>query len=336
MLTRPAAKMFYSVAGRTVLIEPFDDWSTLAVSNLFAGWFLTSIPNDTARAPDATIRIRCGVSPPPVPVGLTSFQIAHGGTCHTNNSIYYLELDGSLVVFGGNSPAEVDLWVKEPYEFKSAQVGHLLSHALSPALRRCHLFEIHSAGVVPPNRDLAIMFVGPSGSGKSTLTSLLAGCGWSYLSDDILLLRERGQNIEAQAFRRFFALTGETIAASKLQPTRFGQSSKERVIPQDHFSSSQIESAIPGAIVYPTVTREATSRIVPLTPQESMTRILRFCPWASFDRPTSAEHLRVLGRLANATSAFELLAGTDLLNEPKLAAELVLSCVEETAESYVS
>jgi hypothetical protein len=180
------------------------------------------------------------------------------------------------------------------------------------------------------------MFVGPSRSGKSTLTSLLASCGWSYLSDDILLLRESGQNIEALAFRRFFALTEETITAAKLQPTRFGQSAKERVIPQDHFSSSQIESAIPSTIVYPTVTRETTSRIIPLTPRESMTRILRFCPWASFDKPTSVEHLRVLGRLANTTSAFELFAGTDLFYEPKLAAELVQSCVVETAELYVS
>jgi hypothetical protein len=336
MVTRPAAKMFYSVAGRTVLIEPYDDWSTQAVSRLFAGWFLTSIPDHLAREPDATIRIRCGVPPPPVPAGLTSFQITHGGICHTNSILHYLELEGSAVLFGGYSPAEVDLWVKEPYDLKSAQVGHLLSHALSPALRRCHVFEIHSAGVVPPNSDLAIMFVGPSGSGKSTLTSLLASCGWSYLSDDILLLRELGQNIEAQAFRRFFALTEETITAAKLQSTRYGQSSKERVIPQEHFSSSQIESAIPGTIVYPTVTREPTSRIVPLTSQESMIRILRFCPWASFDKPTSAEHLRVLGRLANTTCSFELFAGTDLFIEPKLAAELLLSCVVETAESYVS
>jgi hypothetical protein len=63
--------------------------------------------------------------------GLTSFEIAHGGTCHTDNQSFYIEIDGSLVLFASDKPL-VDLWVKEPYDIAAPVVTQLLSHALSP------------------------------------------------------------------------------------------------------------------------------------------------------------------------------------------------------------
>lgn len=325
--------MFYTVAGRTVLIEAHDEWSINAVSQLFSGWFLNSISADNDGSCDATIRVHCGVSSPSIPTSLTSFEIAHGGTCHTDNQSFYIEINGSLVHFSADNP-QVDLWVKEPYDIAVPIVAQLLSHALSPTLRRCHIFEIHSAGVVSPRSDLAVMIAGPSGSGKSTLTSLLASCGWSYLSDDILLLRETDQNIEAVPFRRFFALTATTIAAANIQSSGVVRSAKERITPQDHFSSTQVQAAIPRAIFFTSVAHEQSSRVVPLTAKDSMTRLLRLCPWASYDKPTSVEHLRVLGRLANSTAAFELYAGADLLEKPSRADQLVHSVFSETALSY--
>ena len=325
--------MFYTVAGRVVLIEAHDEWSVDAVSALFSGWFLDPISIDDAAACDATIRVHCGVSSPAIPSGLSSFEIALGGTCHTDNRSFYIEIDGSLVFFAADNPL-VDLWVKEPYDIAAPVVAQLLSHALSPTLRRCHVFEIHSAGVVSPRSNLAVMIAGPSGSGKSTLTSLLARCGWSYLSDDILLLRETEQNIEAVPFRRFFALTATTIAAANIQGSSVVRSAKERITPQDHFSSIQVQTATPRAIFFTSVAQEQSSRVVPLTAKESMTRLLRLCPWASYDKPTSVEHLRVLGRLANSTAAFELHAGNDLLEQPGRADQLVHSVFSETALSY--
>ncbi|PYS74053.1 MAG: hypothetical protein DMF69_02945 [Acidobacteria bacterium] len=89
--------MFYTVAGRVVLIEAHDEWSVDAVSALFSGWFLDPISIDDAAACDATIRVHCGVSSPAIPSGLSSFEIALGGTCHTDNRSFYIEIDGSLV-----------------------------------------------------------------------------------------------------------------------------------------------------------------------------------------------------------------------------------------------
>jgi hypothetical protein len=326
--------MYYSVAGRTVLIKAFDDWSFSAVSQLFAGWFLTTLPQSPTHKPDLTLRIRCGRTPPSIPTGLTVFEIALGGRCLTDNSSFYLKFDNSLIVFGSDTSADVDLWVDQPYDVSSAKVAQLISHALSPAMRRCGVFEIHSAGVIPPDRTRAMMILGPSGSGKSTLTSRLAKCGWRYLSDDILLLQDCGNSLKVGAFRRFFALTAETLAAVDLPQGVFNESSgtaKERITPQEHFDSYPIEQATPGYMIFTNVTRKPQSRLVSLTSAEAMTMLLRLCPWASYDKPISEEHLRILARLANTSSAFALHAGTDILNEPTLAAHLIQKSIAKPA-----
>ena len=328
MLTRPATKVYYSVAGRTVLIETYEEWTVRAVSLLFGGWFLSSIPMDAFSTTDVTIRVRAGVPGPFVPKGLNSFPITHGGTCYTDDQVYYLSLNDSLIVFG-DKPSEIDVWFKQLYELNFGSVTQVFSHALSPALRRCGLFEIHSAAVMPPRCTRAVMIAGPSGSGKSTLTSLLASCGWSYLSYDVLLLRETDQQIEARAFRRFFALTPKTIAAVKLERIPSSEGSKKRIEPLDHFASTQTRSAIPGTIIFPTVTHELSSRLAPLTKTETMARLLRLCPWASYDKPTSEKHLRLLGLLANSTCAFDLSAGTNILQDGKIATELLGNVIGE-------
>jgi len=331
LLTRPATRMAYSVAGRVLLIEAYDDWSVEAVSQVFARWFLTPLPKQRTNESDVTVRIRCGATPPLLPTGLTVFDIGFGGTCQTDDLSYFIKFDRSMIIFTGRT-SEVDLWVDQPYDVSSPNVTQLISHALSPALRRCGIFEIHSAGVIPPGHDKAIMFAGPSGSGKSTLTSQLARSGWRYLSDDILLLQNLENEIRVGPLRRFFALTGETLEAVKLSQTVRRESTgfwKARITPHEHFDSAPIEEATVGSIIFPNITREQRSSLLRVTPAETMTRLLRLCPWASYDKPTSAEHLSILARLSNSDSAFVLNAGTDVLNEPQLTAELIQECISE-------
>jgi hypothetical protein len=140
--------------------------------------------------------------------------------------------------------------------------------------------------------------------------------------------------LKVGAFRRFFALTAETLAAVDLPQGVFNESSvtaKERIIPQEHFDSDPIEQATPGYMIFSHVTREQQSRVVSLTSAEAMTMLLRLCPWASYDKPTSEQHLRILARLANTTSALALHAGTDILNEPTLGAHLIQQAIREPA-----
>jgi len=324
--------MFYLVAGRIILIETTDEWTYRAVSEVFSGWFFNLLPPHITSDANATIHIHSGVDLPTIPPDLKSFEITCGGKCFTDERQYYLNFDDALVAFGTHS--HVDFWIAKTYDRSSTTFVQLLSQALSPALRRSGVFEIHTAGVISPESKSAIMIAGTSGSGKSTLTTQLANLGWSYLSDDILLLTEVGEELELRGLRRFFALTSDTLAAVGLPGINGEVKQKHRVIPQDHFSRAPLEQSKPGAIVFPTLTRQQTSHISNLTASETMSRLLRLCPWASYDKGTSLEHLRLLGRLANSASGFELLAGTDILNDSKLTAQMFLNISDKAFSAY--
>jgi hypothetical protein len=61
---------------------------------------------------------------------------------------------------------------------------------------------------------------------------------------------------------------------------------------------------------------------------------LRLCPWASYDKGTSVEHLRVLGRLANSSSGFDLLAGPDIMNDSHLTARMFFNITDKAISAY--
>ncbi len=327
ILARPALKAVYTIAGRRILIEAHDAWSAKTVADLFNGWFLNSLAVNGAASPDVTVEMRCGILSPRIPEGLFEFEIPEGGVCYTDGSTLYLDFNGSRVVIGPGLARDIHIWVKERYDFGSKVLAQIISQAFSAALRRCGLFEFHSAGLVPPGHDKAVLIAGGSGSGKSTLTLQLAACGWRFLSDDTLLLERRDHGIEVHALRKFFALTADTITAMRLpqlEPALAIGTLKERVTPLDLFPQGQIQHSKPGAIFFQRLSYLAESRVQKLTAAETMGRLLRLCPWAAYDKPTANKHLRVLGALARESAAFDLLAGTDLLEDQTLAAQLCL------------
>ncbi len=271
---------------------------------------------------DATLRISTGTALPDIPANLLQFDISDAGTCHTDQQTFYLEFDGSLIKI--DSPADVTVWINHPQDLDSTTLSRVFSQAFSAALRRCGLFDLHSGAVVPPGETRALLVAGPSGSGKSTLTAKLAASGWSYLSDDTLLLRNDVSGVEVIGLREFFALTHTTLATlPAMRTTAPGDSRKERFTPQEFFSGQQIESAKPEVILFSTITREPVSRLQKLSQSETMSRLLKLCPWAVYDTISAGDHLTVLGRLARETVGFGILAGTDLLQDPQLASDLV-------------
>jgi hypothetical protein len=311
----------YSIAGRVVSIYTFDDWSTVAVSKLVDGWFIRPLDHEHTVA-DATLKISAGTVLPEIPSDLSKFDISDAGTCHTDHKTFYLEFDGALIKI--DSPSEVTLWIQRPDDLDTTILSRVLSQAFSATLRRCGLFEFHSAAVVPPDQTRAVLIAGPSGSGKSTLTAKLATSGWTYLSDDTLLLRNDATGIEAIALRQFFALTQTTVATlPTMQTTSVGDRRKERFTPQEFFSGHQIESAKPVVVLFSTISGQPVTRLERLSSSETMSRLLKLCPWACYDTISAGDHLTLLGRLARETAGFDILAGTDLLEDPQLASDLV-------------
>jgi hypothetical protein len=318
---RPARASLYAVAGRLLFIECREERLAKLIEGLFDGWFLTKV-SFSPKHPDVSIRFHCRETPPQIPRGFNHFEVAEGGCCYTVGDAYYLDLDNSVMLIDqGDDAVRVELWLRRCPDFPDAPLARATSFAVCAALRRCGLFELHSAGVTSPDEKTGALIIGPSGSGKSTLTLQLATAGWRYLSDDELLLSLGGDQVEARGFRRFFAITENTAAAAgglgkfdKLVVRRGNMPDSKRCFePEMLFPSAQIESVVPRLLFFSSLSRTSDTRLLELSQAETMKRLIRSCPWATYDACVAAENLDVLSRLARQSRSFDLLAGTDLL-----------------------
>jgi energy-coupling factor transporter ATP-binding protein EcfA2 len=125
-----------------------------------------------------------------------------------------------------------------------------------------------------------VLIIGPSGSGKSTLALQLAKAGWAYLSDDELLLSLTKGEVEARGFRSFFAVN----AAAHGLKTCFE--------PEVVLESERRLRASPRVLLFTRVNGEHESRLHKLTQADTMTRLLRACPWATYDTAVAGANLK--------------------------------------------
>lgn len=307
---RPASRSFYTVAGRFLFFEAVDLRLAQLGQQLFAGWQLTPVP---APQRDAEIEIRflANEPGPEIPPNLNQFDVAEGGRCYSEARGYYLQFSNSLMRLHHGMPVRVDIWLSHVPESVDAELARVTSFAVCAALRRFGLFEVHSAGVVEPQSGAGVLIIGPSGSGKSTLTFQLATAGWPYLSDDEVLLSVKDGQVEARGFRRFFAMRESAGAAFR-----------NIFEPAGIFSSERVSQVVPRWLLFTSISGKDETRFVELMQAETMARLIRACPWATYDTNVAGANLEVLSRLARQVTAFDLAAGADLL-QPSRAGELL-------------
>jgi hypothetical protein len=303
---RPASRAFYSVAGRLLFIEGLNLELRSLIVELFAGWQLTpvSFPD---RTPDIQISFSCEALPQRIPRNLDTFEIAEGGKCYTDSSELYLDLGGPVVHLENGSPVSVKVSFTGLPQFGDPLLGRAASFAVCAALRRLGLFDLHSAGVIEPESGAGVLIIGPSGSGKSTLALQLVQSGWSYLSDDELLLSLRDGAVEARGFRSFFAVV------------EAGAQLKRCFEPESIFKFKRVQQVLPRSVVFIALNGEARSNLSKLTQAETMQRLIRACPWATYDTSVASANLELLSALARQANGFDLSAGRDLL-QPGFAA----------------
>ncbi|MFL6227558.1 MAG: hypothetical protein ACJ741_02130 [Pyrinomonadaceae bacterium] len=252
------------------------------------------------------------------------------GVGYTDGEVYHLDVNESRLVVGSPSSRAVCVWLGEsPVAQHPVALVNVLSYALHFALRRCGLPDLHAAGVVEPQSGAGALFVGNSNSGKSSLTIRLARAGWSYLSDDMLLLEESPQGVLARAVRRLFAVSDSSLAGCDLPRveealgTRINSNpDKRRLSPDILFPRGFSATCRPEAIYFPTIVDEEETRIESLKKSEVLLRLLKVYPWACFD-VAGREYLGVLERLVRQTRGYALRAGRDVLADATLAPRLL-------------
>lgn len=252
------------------------------------------------------------------------------GVGYTDGEVYHLDVNESRVVVGSPASRKVDVWMGD-----SAVANHpvarvnALSYAMHFALRRCGLADLHAAGVVEPESGRGALFVGGSNSGKSSLTIRMARAGWSYLSDDMILLHETDEGVRAQGLRRQFSVSASSLAGCDLPHLEdalgtpvASDPDKRRLEPAVVFPQGRADSCRPEFIYFPVITGETQTRIESLSRAEVLLRLLKVYPWACFDA-AGRGYLRFLERFVRQARGFALHAGRDVLMDVNFAPRLL-------------
>jgi hypothetical protein len=325
---RPALANLYAVAGRFISVETSEPRLAETFRRYFSGWHVSSVDPGSTAQPDAIIRVHANGDAPASPAHLEFFEVAQGGICHTDESNYFFESKGAVVRANVGDPPVIEVWPGPP---DSPLMPQLIFNAAMTAMRRCGLFELHAAGLSDQNGS-GLLVIGPSGSGKSTLATQLAAAGWQYLSDDSLLLYDHGERVAAHALRRVFALHDKSFSVSGMaridsldtEAVPFDPF-KKRFEPHSVFPDQFTPDCVPSSLFFSRLTQQPQSRVQRLSSGDTMTRLIRMCPWACYDKPAAQSHLSLLAGLARQASGFELLAGTDLFNDAEFASRFLLA-----------
>ncbi|HYO63148.1 MAG TPA: hypothetical protein VER08_05770 [Pyrinomonadaceae bacterium] len=324
-----AGTRLYAVAGRRIALEAAEEWCGRMAATFLSNFYLDSYDGGPeATEADLTVRISAD-DPPPVLSGLQVFQIRQG-VCRTDGETYDLDVNENRVVVLPPAARRINVWMgrTERARHPTARVN-VMAYVLHLALRRCSLYDLHSAGVVAPATGAGVLFVGDSNSGKSSLTLRLARAGWRYMSDDFLLLHEEGEGIKVRGLRRPFSVSASSLANCELPRLEEAlgapvnsDPSKRRLDPEVAFPGLRADSAVPRVVFFPVITGEPDSRAEPLGQADVLTRLLRLCPWSSFD-VTGRDYVQFLARLARQVRGYALYSGRDMMADPGFAPAFV-------------
>ena len=326
----------FEIAGRVLLFEENGAPLTELIE-LLEGYYCKPIPRSTCITPDATIRLRVTEYPHEIADAFEQFEISGGGVCYTEGRTCIFDFESGRVIAHSGDPQQIDVLTRRALDLKRAEDLQVINYAISTALRRSGIYELHSAALVEPHSGCGVLFAGASGSGKSTLALQLVANGWRYLTDDVLFLKHEGNAVKAYPLRRAFAVTQTTADASgKRVREAFAnvvwfKDSKKPFMPNEVFPATFVSNCEPHAIFFPAVTDEDRSIVKPLTRSETMIHLIKLSPWSCYDPVTGPGHLHALSSLAKQCEGFVLLAGRDVLRDPARATELVNSVLEITS-----
>ena len=194
------------------------------------------------------------------------------------------------------------------------------------ALLRPHgLYLLHAACLV--RGDAGLLLSAQSGSGKSTLAMSLVQEGWGYLSDDILLLRERDGVVEALGMGRHFRLIPDALERFPGLAAR--ASASETFTDKHHldvdalFPGRYTPRVVPRALVIPEIADRAVSELSPLPASAALLHMLGQTTFLARDARLADRHLATLRTLALQVKTYRLKAGRDLYDEPTRAGALL-------------
>lgn len=169
--------------------------------------------------------------------------------------------------------------------------------------------SIHAASVVNPETGLGWLLCGDSHSGKSTTTANLIKAGWSYLSDDYVVLSRLGEEVEIEGWPDDFHVDE---GWSRGESTGVRSTMRESDLP----FGMRAESAMLGGILFPRVSANEATVVTPVAPVVALEKLIRQAPWLIVDPVSAGDVLRLLTDAASVESG-ELRLGLDTFADPE-------------------
>jgi len=229
----------------------------------------------------------------------------------TNERFVDLGEYGLMVFDVGAGRAEIVL-AKEG-DLHEDIVSSLLLYTLSELAKPLGLRLLHAAAVALDSR--AVVIPGTQGRGKTTTCLALCLAGYTFLSDDIVFLRERNGNVEICALPEHLSVTENTVRMfPRIQSNEADLTAgllKRHILPEKLFEGRIGRRAAPAAILFPDVTGEAESRLEPLARPRALEMLLPR-GLSVLDQEDAAGCFQMLSKLVAQSVCYRLQFGTDV------------------------
>ncbi|HEX5727382.1 MAG TPA: hypothetical protein VFX98_18055 [Longimicrobiaceae bacterium] len=197
-------------------------------------------------------------------------------------------------------------------ESAAAELFPLLTLATALLLGRMHRALVHAAAVVAPGGGCWLL-VGDTHAGKSTTCANLLAAGWSYLSDDHVVLGRDGEGrLRVEGWPRPFHLDVGWEAGAPA-------GTRGETDPRERWPGRWRRSAPLAGLLFPRVVPAEPTAREPMAAAAALSALMRQSPWLLADRGCAAEVLALLGAAA-ALPAHALRLGLDSYADPALLA----------------
>jgi hypothetical protein len=181
---------------------------------------------------------------------------------------------------------------------------------------------IHAGAVSRPGASSVWLLLGDSHSGKSTTTANLVKAGWSYLSDDYVVLSRDQRGIGVEGWPEDFHID-EGWSRGESTGTR-GVLSEASLPP-----AARRDDGILAGLIFTRIDAERPTRIDSLSSSTALERLIRQTPWLMAD-PKSAPRLLDLLGAASSLPAGEISLGMDCYRDAELLAKTVSDFADQS------
>lgn len=305
--------------------------------NIFAGYFhyYTALSANVDAAINVTLKFEQELLPPEKFVPASAEFIAESGPVRmwrevlNDEEIYYFHA-GVAAYCAHPHSGLLEAFISPP----ALDSPHLLANTytffpLLLLLRAKARYYLHTAAIISPHDHLYLICAGQR-AGKSTLTTALGLAGWNPIADDCLLLSEVEGRAQLLAFKRDFHLSLEILKRwpeLNEMTRRHFYFDRACVGGLEFFGTARLAD-IPrekvDAVIFPQITGETESRIEPIAASEAILKLADQSMYFPLWKEHSAQQMSLLTRLTRGAKFYRLLAGMDILNDPKSAAIIAL------------